>query len=68
MSKPDAREIVRKNILAFVEYAEALISIRDQRLYRENHESFEDYVRAEFGDDSEKAFACISEYESWSEK
>lgn len=65
MSETNPQEIVRKNILAFVEYAEALIAIRDQRLFRGNHSTFEDYIRAEFGENAEKALECIKEYESW---
>jgi len=40
--------IVEKNLSAFVTVGMALRSIRDERLYRETHDTFEKYVRDRF--------------------
>lgn len=52
-----------RNILAFVEYCEALIKIRDERLYRGEHDSFESYLETHFGDQSEMAAESMKFYE-----
>ena len=37
--------IIDQGIKTFVEVGHALLVIRDERLYRERHETFEDYLR-----------------------
>ena len=38
-------EIISQGIKTFVEVGHALVIIRDERLYRERHQTFEDYLR-----------------------
>jgi hypothetical protein len=38
-------EIITKGVKTFVEVGQALLAIRDQRLYRQEYSSFEDYLR-----------------------
>jgi hypothetical protein len=41
--------VIERGIKVFVEVGEALISIRDARLYRESHPTFESYCRERWG-------------------
>jgi len=38
-------QIIRKGLETFVEVGNALLAIRDQRLYRSSHDTFEEYCR-----------------------
>jgi hypothetical protein len=42
-------EVIRRGLATFVEVGNALATIRDERLYRESHETFEDYCREAWG-------------------
>ena len=45
-SKLDALEkVIEKNLLSFIKVGNALLQIRESRLYRKTHEAFEDYCR-----------------------
>ena len=52
-----------KGILDFVAVCESLISIRNERLFQGDHETFEDYLKAKFGDESEMAALSLEFYE-----
>ena len=41
--------IIETGLRTFVEVGEALLEIRDRRLYRESHKTFEDYCRERWG-------------------
>jgi hypothetical protein len=41
--------VVERGLATFVEVGEALLEIRESRLYRESHATFEDYCRARWG-------------------
>jgi N6-adenosine-specific RNA methylase IME4 len=41
--------VVEANLAAFLRAAEALLEIRDRRLYRNTHQNFESYVQDRFG-------------------
>lgn len=41
--------IIRRGIKTFVEVGDALLTIRDQRLYREQFKTFEAYCREQWG-------------------
>jgi hypothetical protein len=58
-------DIIRKNLIAFTATAEALIEIRDKRLYRDLHDTFEAYVQGKFKDDHEMILRTLCEYERW---
>ena len=59
----EAESTMRQNILDFVTYCEALIKIRDEKLFRENHETFDDYMASHFGDQLEIASESLKFYE-----
>ena len=40
---------IERGLATFVEVGEALLAIRDKRLYRESHATFEDYCRERWG-------------------
>lgn len=42
-------DVIRRNKKSFIETVTALMTIRDQRLYRENYKTFEEYCRTELG-------------------
>jgi hypothetical protein len=45
----ECEKVVDRNKLTFLMAGEALATIRDKRLYRETHETFEDYTQERFG-------------------
>lgn len=47
-------------LATFVEVGEALLRIRDERLYRETHGSFEEYCRERWGMARKRAYDFIA--------
>jgi hypothetical protein len=45
----DLEQAVERGLQTFHEVGSALLEIRDERLYRETHKTFEDYCRERFG-------------------
>jgi len=45
----ELEEVVERGLTTFVEVGNALLEIRDQRLYRETHSTFEAYCRERWG-------------------
>jgi hypothetical protein len=48
-SLAECEEVIERGLATFVEVGEALLSIRDGRLYRETHDTFESYCRERWG-------------------
>ena len=44
-----AEQVIRTNLKAFMEVGGALVKIRDSRLYRESHATFEQYCKDKWG-------------------
>ncbi len=51
--------VVRRNMRAFLEFGLALQEIKDRRLHRETHETFDEYVRATFDMQAGNAYRKI---------
>jgi len=51
--------VIRRGLATFVEVGTALATIRDERLYRESHETFEDYCREAWNFGRQRAAALI---------
>lgn len=55
LTKPEARLLreceatIERGLATFVEVGQALLAIRDERLYRERHKTFEDYCQERWG-------------------
>jgi hypothetical protein len=47
--KQELERVVEAGLQTFIEVAQALRSLRNERLYRQTHESFENYCRDRFG-------------------
>lgn len=47
--------VIARSVKTFIESGKALVEIRDARLYREAHDTFEDYCRAEWGFNDSRA-------------
>jgi hypothetical protein len=45
----DLEAVIERGLTTFVEVGQALLEIRERRLYRESHESFENYCRDRWG-------------------
>ena len=45
----ELEQVIERGLAAFVEVGNALLRIRDDRLYRETHATFEDYCRERWG-------------------
>ena len=45
----ECEQVIERGLGTFVEVGEALLEIRDSRLYRESHRTFEDYCRERWG-------------------
>lgn len=59
-SRLDALEgVIERGLATFVEVGEALLEIRDSRLYRETHGTFEDYCRERWGMSRPRAYNLI---------
>lgn len=48
-SLAECEEVIERGLATFVEVGEALLEIRDSRLYRETHDTFEFYCRERWG-------------------
>ena len=51
--------VIEAGLMGFVEVGEALAGIRDARLYRQEHASFEDYVRERWGLSRRTAYRMV---------
>lgn len=51
--------VIEKGLASFVEVGTALMRIRDARLYRETHGTFEDYCQAKWGMSRQRAHQII---------
>jgi hypothetical protein len=54
-------ERIHQGLASFIEVGEALSAIREHRLYRETHSTFEDYCREKWGMSRSNAFKIMSE-------
>lgn len=52
--------VIERGLATFIEVGEALLEIRDSRLYRETHGTFEDYCRERWGFSRSRASRLIS--------
>src|SRR5882724_9373947 len=52
--------VIEKGMETFLQVGQALMSIRDKRLYRETHNSFEDWCQESYGWTSRRAWQYIS--------
>lgn len=52
--------VIERGLATFVEVGEALLEIRDSRLYRDTHGSFEDYCRERWGFSESRASRLIA--------
>lgn len=55
----DCEAVIEAGLMGFVEVGEALAGIRDARLYRQEHASFEDYVRERWGLSRPRAYRMV---------
>lgn len=51
--------VIERGLATFVEVGEALLAIRDERLYRETHATFEDYCRDRWGMTAPRAYQLM---------
>lgn len=56
----EAEERIERGLATFVEVGEALLTIRDMRLYRAEYRTFEDYCRERWGFSYQRAHQMIS--------
>ncbi len=56
----ECERVIERGLKTFIEVGDALARIRDERLYRETHATFEDYCRARWGFDASRARQLIS--------
>ncbi len=60
LSELDRHEsVIKRGLKTFADVGNALLAIRDARLYREQHETFEDYCREKWGFNSSRARQLI---------
>lgn len=52
--------VIQQGLSTFVDVGNALLRIRDERLYRESHDTFEDYCKARWGFGERRARQLIS--------
>lgn len=52
-------EVIERGMRTFVEVGTALLRIRDERLYREHHTTFEDYCRERWGIKRQRAYELM---------
>lgn len=50
---------IREGLASFVEVGQALVEIRDSRLYRQSHKTFEDYVAQRWGISARHAYRLV---------
>lgn len=55
-----AENTIRKGMTAFLEVGEALVTIRDRRLYRATHPTFEEYCKDRWGMGRSRAYQLIN--------
>jgi phage N-6-adenine-methyltransferase len=55
----ECEAIIERGLGTFVEVGEALLAIRDERLYRDTHGTFEDYCRERWGFNRQRASQLI---------
>lgn len=51
--------VIERGLKTFVEVGKALMEIRDRRLYRDTHETFQDYCKERWGMDRQRAYQLI---------
>lgn len=56
--------VIERGLATFVEVGNALLTIRDRRLYRQSHDTFEDYCRERWGFVASRARQLIGAAES----
>lgn len=56
----ECETIIERGLSTFVEVGNALLEIRDSRLYRESHTTFEDYCKERWGMTRPRAYQLIS--------
>lgn len=59
-SLAECEETIARGVRGYVEAGEALRTIRDARLYRETHGTFEDYCRERWGWNDRRASQLIA--------
>jgi len=52
-------QVIEHGLGTFIEVGQALLAIRDERLYRENHSTFEDYCRVRWALSRSRAYQFI---------
>jgi hypothetical protein len=55
----ELEEVIERGIQVFLEVAEALMEVRDGRLYRKTHPTFEDYCSQRWGMSRRRAYQLI---------
>jgi protein gp37 len=55
----DCEGIIERGLATFIEVGEALLCIRDERLYRAEHRTFEDYCRERWGFSRQRGLQLI---------
>ncbi len=55
----ECESVIERGLATFVEVGQALMEIRDRRLYREQYETFEDYCRERWGWERAHAYRLI---------
>ncbi len=64
ISRLDSCEkVIERGLESFVEVGDALLTIRDNRLYRQTHSTFEKYCRERWGLKRQRAYELIGAYE-----
>jgi hypothetical protein len=56
----ECERVIERGLKTFIEVGEALAQIRDERLYRETHATFEEYCRERWDFDASRARQLIS--------
>lgn len=56
----ECERVIERGLATFVDVGRALLRIRDERLYRERHETFEDYCQARWNFNRHRASQLIS--------
>ena len=59
-SLAECEQVIERGLGTFLEVGGALLSIRDQRLYKEQHATFEDYCRTRWGFSRQRAHQLIA--------
>lgn len=56
----ECEEIIRKGLNSFVDVGKALLKIKNEKLYRENYESFSEYCRARWNLGASRVYQLIN--------